>query len=119
MAGITEYSLVVLASTLFVGASVETYGTYAKFESMAEFRATFSALVLLASQAAENGSSHSTLLVPALAVSCDAGSFRVDSTAYSESQSLPVNCNFVAELGSGTHTFEFFETSSNLTLEVS
>jgi len=119
LAGITEYSLVVLVSTLFVGASVETYGTYAKFEGMAEFNASFSALVVLASQAAVNGSSRSTLLVPSLVVSCEGGSFSVRSNIYRQTQRLPVGCDFAIEVEKGIHAFEFSAISSNLSLEVS
>ena len=119
MAQIAEYSLVVLVSTLFVGASVATYDAYARFESASEAGASFSALLDLASQAIENGSARATILLPPSMISCNGGVFSVSSRGSVLNQTIPVDCNFTVEATSGFHTVRFYDVSSTLSLQVS
>lgn len=118
MAEITEYSLVLLVSMLFVGASMAIYGAYTKFESASEVSASVAALVPLALQAAETGTASATILLPASTISCSDGLFAISTSGSVQNQRLPVDCNFSVVIPGGIHIVRFFSYASALSLVV-
>ena len=110
--------MVILVSTLFAGASVATYGEFAKFESAAEASVSFSDLLTLASEAMENGTTTSTLFIPASTISCTGGVLSMTTTGSVQTQRIATDCAFQVEVSRGTHTVILTE-ASGLSMKVS
>jgi hypothetical protein len=115
---VIEYTLVVLASTLFVGGSTATLMAYQSFETKAQTGAAFSTLWTLAEQAAENGSSQAVLFLPDSTVTCRGSSLDMTSSDVTAIHDLPVSCDFSKQISKGVHHVEFLFQSSTLLLQV-
>ncbi|MDA4121017.1 MAG: hypothetical protein OK404_01255 [Thaumarchaeota archaeon] len=118
MSQVIEYTLVVLASTLFVGGSSATLVAYQSFETKAQTGAAFSSLSTLAEQAAMNGSSQAVLFLPNSTVTCRGSTLDMISSDVTATHDLPVSCDFSKQISKGIHHVEFFLQSSTLLLQV-
>ncbi len=118
MAELTEYSLVVLVSALFVAGSVATYNTFGGYESDLRTRADFVAVAAMASRAIENGTSGGTVTTGTSSVSCQDGTLHFASGTLQLSSSLPARCSFDVSLSPGPHVFRFSMEQSGLVLRV-
>ena len=118
MTELVEYSLVMMVSTLFIAGSAATYGTFSSFEAGLQFRAAFAAVSGLASEAVMNGSSAASVSLPALTIRCQGGGLSVASGSLSETQNLPVACDFSVVVSGGPHVVRFSENSSRLVISV-
>lgn len=118
MAELVEYSLVVIASTLFVTGSVAVYGSFTSFESGLSLHAAFGLVAGLASRAAESGSANATVALPASTVACQAGVLSMTVGNASLEERLPLTCGFVVGVPAGVHVLTFTDDSSQLTLSV-
>ena|SRR5579863_875970 len=119
MAEVVEYSLVVLASALFVAGSVATYGSYDSFVSGLQLRSASSTIGRLAAEAIATGTSSASVDMPASTIQCGGGVLSVSSGGESEVQTLGAGCNFNVTVQGGVHTLLFSFSSSRLTMAVS
>jgi hypothetical protein len=118
MAEILEYTLVFMVSTLFVTGSVATYNSFSSWASELQFHEAFSAIVGLAAQALTNGTSRGTMNLPYSTIQCFGGSLTFETKSFSATQNFAAGCNFLVNLGTGTHTMAFAGGSSLLSLSV-
>lgn len=118
MVELIEYSLVVLVSTLFVAASVLSFGAFSSFEGGVNLRAEYTALSALAQEAVGGGSSRAVLSLPQSTVSCQAGVLTVASGSYSQRGGIGTHCSFSVAVQGGTHAVVFSEGPDGLTFSV-
>lgn len=118
MAEILEYSLVVLVSTMFVAGSVLSFGAFGSFETGVSAKNEYSALSVLAQEAAGGGSSRAVLSLPRSVVSCQGGVMTVESGTYSQKGGIGSPCNFAVSVEAGSHVVVFAEGRAGLNLSV-
>lgn len=118
MVELVEYSMVVLASALFAGASVATYSSFTRFEGDLAAHAAFSELSTLAMHAVDNGTSRSSISLPGGSIACHAGLLTFTTGALVLNQTLRTECSFDTEVTPGMHTVTFTEGSSGLLMKV-
>ena len=118
MTELLEYSLVLMASTLFVAGSVLVYGGYVSFESRLSLRAVFSGVSGLAERAIGNGSARQALALPSAVIGCHSGVLSVRVGGSEENETLKVGCGFSVSVPPGVHTLEFSDSASQLYLAV-
>lgn len=119
MAELVEYSLVVMASTMFVAGSVLVYGNYSSFQAGLSMRAELQAVSALATRAAQNGSAAATLSVSASTLSCQGGVLTVSVGRSSQSVTIAATCGFAVSISGGVHRLAFTCSASGLALAVS
>lgn len=108
-----------LVSTLLVGGSALVYATFARYESSLEAGASLGALVGLANQAVEKGTSSSTIFLPSSTVACAQSVITLAFGNSSISSPMPLDCDFAISVSAGAHTVTFDRQSSELYIEVS
>jgi len=118
MTEIVEYTLAVMASTLFVAGSVLVYGNYASFESGLSLRATFDAVSGLALRALQNGTAAATMSIPSSTIGCQGGVLEVRVGPNSQEERFPLGCQFDVSVPGGVHTLRFRVDDSQLYLAV-
>ncbi|HYC11874.1 MAG TPA: hypothetical protein VEC02_04350 [Nitrososphaerales archaeon] len=118
MAEIVEYCLVVLVSSFFVAGSVVTYASFSSFDSELQLRAAFATMAGLASEAIRNGSAGAAVLLPSSTIACAGGSLSLSAGNYTESENVPVSCDFHVSVNQGSHLLQFSDRSAWLFLSV-
>lgn len=118
MAELVEYTLVVMASTLFVAGSVLVYGGFSSFESGVSLHATFAAVSSLASKAMEDGTAKGVVTLPGATIACHGGLLSVKVGSSSQNEALPLSCDFEETFSGGAATLVFTDESSRLSLAV-
>lgn len=119
MVELTEYTLVVLVSALFAAASVSTYETFSKFETVAEVEGSFSTITSLVTQASQDGSSSGTLALPQSTLACSDGMLSLRASGEAVNRTYPFACSFDLEIPGGLETVSFDCNSSTLSARVS
>ncbi|HYC26851.1 MAG TPA: hypothetical protein VEB67_02370 [Nitrososphaerales archaeon] len=118
MAQIVEYTLVVLVSTLFAGASLGAYVIYSKFESGVQLQAGSAELGGLAREAAGQGHSSGSLYLPQSTLACSGSTLVLYEGGSSATQAAGAPCSFSLGVSAGVHTFEFHDTAGSLSASV-
>lgn len=118
MVELLEYSLVVLVSTMFIAASILSFGAFSGFEGGVNLKAEYSALSTLALEAAGGGSSRAVLFLPQSTVTCEGGVLTVTSGSTSQGGGVGAACDFSVGVRAGVHAVAFSDGPGGLDFTV-
>ncbi len=118
MVEVVEYALVVLASSLFAGASLAALGLFGSFQGSLSQRSSAAAVAGLAWEAIQNGTASGTVPMRDGAISCYQGNLTVYSEGEAFSKAVPASCHFSLPVSAGSRKVSFSFGDGVLTAEV-
>ncbi len=118
MVEVLEYALVVLASSLFAGASVSALGLFSAFEGSLSQRSSAAAVAGLAWEAIQNGTASGTVPMKDGTISCFQGNLTVSGGGEALSREVPASCHFSLPVLAGSRVVSFSFGDGVLTARV-